>query len=153
MLNNSLLGVFSIELAVRIYVYRIKFFLDPMCLIDAFIVTLDIVSTMLEALLGDMGRLSILRILRLLRLSRATLIVEKVPELSMLARSLIGALQPIFWGSIILVFLLAAWGVLAVQFIHPLNEELTNQGFYAEQRCEKCPRAYKAVWHSSLMMI
>lgn len=149
MLNNSLLGVFSIELAVRIYVYRIKFFLDPM----SFVVTLDIVSTMLEALLGDMGRLSILRILRLLRLSRATLIVEKVPELSMLARSLIGALQPIFWGSIILVFLLAAWGVLAVQFIHPLNEELTNQGFYAEQRCEKCPRAYKAVWHSSLMMI
>lgn len=152
-LNNGLLGAFLIELALRIYVYRARFFHDPMCIIDALVVGLDLVSTMLEALLGGMGGLSILRILRLLRLSRATLIVEKVPELSMLARSLIGALKPIFWGSIIVVFLLAAWGVLAVQFIHPLNEEVTNQGFYAEQGCERCPRAYQTVWHSSLTMI
>lgn len=150
-LNSSLLGMFSIELIARIYVYRGNFFLDPMCLIDGFVVSLDICSTALEVLFEGMGGLSILRILRLLRLSRATLIVEKVPELSMLARSLIGALQPIFWGSIILVFLLCAWGVLAVQFIHPLNVIIEASGYYHD--CERCPRAYSTVWHSSLTMM
>jgi voltage-gated sodium channel len=150
-LNHSLLAAFTLELMVRLYVYRFKFFKDPMSIIDAGVVGLDLCSTALEFFFSGVGGFSVLRILRLLRLSRATLIVEKVPELSMLARSLIGALKPIFWGSIVLVFLFAVWGVLAVQFINPLNEELDAKGLYFN--CERCPRAYNTVWHSSLTMM
>jgi voltage-gated sodium channel len=150
-LNYMLLAMFTVELIVRVYVYRRLFFKDHMNLLDATVVLLDIGSSMLELLGEEVSGFSILRMLRVLRLARASVIVEKVPQLSMLVRSLVGALEPIFWGGTVLLFMLAGWGVLAVGIIHPLNERLTAMGKHAG--CERCPRAYKSVWQSSLTII
>ena len=69
-LDKSILGVFVVEIAIRIYVHRSSFFRDPWSLFDFFVVAV--------ALVPASGQLAVLRSLRVLRALRILTIVPSM---------------------------------------------------------------------------
>ena len=92
-LDRIALTIFVIELALKIFAYRMRFFRDGWNIFDFLIVAI--------ALVPSAGPLSVLRALRILRVLR---LLSVVPSLRKVVASLIGALPGM--GSIIAVLFL-----------------------------------------------
>ncbi|HBT34021.1 MAG TPA: ion transporter [Pusillimonas sp.] len=92
-LNNVFLAVFVVELILRIYAWRARFFVDPWSLFDLFVIGISLVPTS--------GPLAILRALRVLRVLR---LVSAVPAMRKVVAALLGALPGL--GSIVVLLLL-----------------------------------------------
>jgi len=92
-LDRLFLILFSVELLLKIYVYRSRFFHDPWRIFDFVIVTI--------AWLPATGGLSVLRALRILRVLR---LVSVVPSLRRVVGGLVAALPGM--GSILLLLTL-----------------------------------------------
>ncbi len=69
-MDQAILGVFVVEIAIRIYVHRSSFFRDPWSLFDFFVVAI--------ALVPASGQLAVLRSLRVLRVLRILTIVPSM---------------------------------------------------------------------------
>ncbi len=89
-IDKTILGVFVVEIAMRLYAHRARFFKDPWSLFDLTIVGI--------ALMPDSGPFSVLRALRILRVLR---LISVVPSLRKVVVGLIAALPGM--GSIILL--------------------------------------------------
>merc|ERR1719247_4115310 len=97
----------------------------------------------------DVVDVSALRILRLSRLARATKVLRVFPELQLMIAGLAGAVQAIFWGTVLIFFALLMWGILAVQFIHETNVKVGEEtDDYAG--CSRCAHAYESVFQAAL---
>ncbi len=83
LLDAIVIAIFTIEIAMRIYVHRLAFFKDPWSLFDFFVVAISLVPATEE--------FSILRVLRVLRLFR---LLTVVPQM----RKIIGALVSVIPG-------------------------------------------------------
>jgi voltage-gated sodium channel len=92
-LDNVILGIFVVELLLRLYAHRLAFFRDPWSIFDFVIVVI--------ALLPASGALSVLRALRILRVLR---LISIVPSLRRVIGGLIAALPGM--GSIIVLMVL-----------------------------------------------
>jgi len=88
--DRMVLSVFVVEIALRLYVHRLRFFRDPWSLFDFTIVAI--------ALVPASGPFQVLRALRILRVLR---LISVVPSLRRVVAGLIGALPGM--GSIILL--------------------------------------------------
>jgi voltage-gated sodium channel len=146
-----ILVLFLIELTLRLFALRMAFWRDNWNTFDFVIVMTDSVFSFLGLILGDVFPVSTLRIFRLCKLARISKVFRVFPELRIMMAGLIGSFRAIFWGTVLLAFVLLVWAIIAVQFIHPLNKELEESGALAG--CERCPRAYSSVMHASLTMI
>ncbi len=91
--DNIIIGIFTIEILLRIYVHRVSFFKDPWSLFDFFVVVISLVP-------ANDG-LSILRALRVLRLFR---LLTVVPQMRVIIAALVKVIPGI--GSISMVVLL-----------------------------------------------
>ncbi len=91
--DNIIIGIFAIEILLRIYVHRVSFFKDPWSLFDFFVVVISLVP-------ANDG-LSILRALRVLRLFR---LLTVVPQMRVIIAALVKVIPGI--GSISMVVLL-----------------------------------------------
>ncbi|MCV3209846.1 ion transporter [Mesorhizobium sp. YC-39] len=89
-IDRAILGVFVLELAIRLVVYRTQFFRDPWRIFDLFVVGF--------ALIPATGSLSVLRALRILRVLR---LISIVPSLRRVVTGFITALPGM--GSIMLL--------------------------------------------------
>ncbi len=103
-IDKIVLAIFTIEIALRIYANRLRFFRDPWSLFDFVVVGV--------ALLPASGALSVLRSLRILRALR---LISAVPSLKRVIGGLIAALPGL--GSIVLLLALVfyVFGVMATQ--------------------------------------
>jgi len=144
-----ILLTFLSELCLRLFVLGAGFFFEPMNVFDFVIIVTDLCSSLLEIVAGSVLSLSFLRVVRLCKLARVAQAFHVCSELRLLMAGLIGCLRAIFWGTVLLMLFLVIWGVIAVQFLHPLNNELFEQGRYAD--CERCGRAYADVFSSCLI--
>lgn len=79
--NQIVITIFTIEIILRIYVYRISFFKDPWSLFDFFVVAISLVPTS--------AGFEILRVLRVLRLFR---IVTVVPQMKKVVAALVSVI-------------------------------------------------------------
>ncbi|MBF23063.1 MAG: ion transporter [Pusillimonas sp.] len=93
LINNLFLAVFVVELVLRIYAWRTRFFVDPWSLFDLIVVGISLVPAS--------GPLAILRALRVLRVLR---LVSAVPAMRKVVAALLGALPGL--GSIVVLLLL-----------------------------------------------
>lgn len=143
-----ILIIFITELVMRLYVMRRSFFKDGWNTFDFLVVVIDSAFSFLGLILGAVFPVSVLRILRLCKLARVSKVFRVFPELRILMAGLIGSFRAIFWGTVLLGFVLLVWSIIAVQFIHPLNQELADSG--GLEGCERCPRAYSSVLQSVL---
>jgi voltage-gated sodium channel len=92
-IDEALLAIFTIELAMRLYVYRSDFWRDPWSIFDFTIVAIT--------LLPATGNLSILRSLRILRALR---LITAIPSIRRVVGSLLAAIPSM--GSIIVLLLI-----------------------------------------------
>ncbi|XPV69017.1 MAG: ion transporter [Halarcobacter sp.] len=89
--DKFVISIFTIEIILRVYTYRISFFKDPWSLFDFFIVAVSLMPTN--------GGFSILRILRVLRLFR---LITVVPQM----RKIVAALISVIPGMLSIVALM-----------------------------------------------
>jgi len=144
----SILVIFIIELIARLFLYRYHFFRDEWNVFDFVIVVTDFVFSVCGLIFGSVFPVSTLRVFRLSKLARISKVFRVFPELRLMMAGLIGSMRAIFWGMILLTFILLVWAIVAVQFIHPLNKELPEMGAY--RQCERCHRAYASVFEATL---
>jgi hypothetical protein len=149
--NYALIAAYTIELLVRIAIYREQFFHSWANIADMTIISADcIVETVLAIFenTDGMPSLVILRTFRLLRLGRTHRALLMFPELNIMVLGMRGAIRTIFWGMILLFVVTVSFAILAVQLIHPVNLEVAEAGHY--DGCDRCPRAYESVAAASL---
>jgi len=147
-MNYMLICIYSVELFLKLFAYRWRFFFDEWNCVDFCVVGSDLVLIGLELLIGGMPKVSVFRMFRLVRLMRAFKALSVFPELAMLLRGFVCAAKAIFWGLLLIVIVITIWSILAVQLIHPLNKEVALMGLYSG--CERCPRAFSSVFQSNL---
>ncbi len=104
LIDKIILGIFVVELVLRLYAHGLKFFKDPWSIFDFVIVGIS--------LLPSGGPLSVLRSLRILRVLR---LISVVPSLRRVIGGLIAALPGM--GSIVVLMALVfyVFGVMATK--------------------------------------
>jgi voltage-gated sodium channel len=102
--DHALVGVFGIELALRLYAHGWSFFRDPWNVFDFVVVAV--------ALVPATGILSILRALRIIRALR---LVTAVPGIKKVVRGLLAAMPGMFSIVLLLCLVLYVGAVLATE--------------------------------------
>ena len=108
--NQFVITIFTIEIALRIYVNRISFFKDPWSLFDFFVVAISLVPTS--------SGFEILRVLRVLRLFR---IVTAVPQM----KKIVSALVSVIPGMLSVIALMTLFFYIAAI----MSTQLFSQNF------------------------
>lgn len=103
-LDRLVLVVFIVELGLRLYAYRLKFFRDPWSLFDLFVVGISLVPAS--------GGLSVLRALRILRALR---LVSAVPGMKKVVSGLLRAIPAMLSIILLLSLVLYVGAVLATE--------------------------------------
>ena len=97
-----IIAIFTIEIAMRIAVYKKSFFKDPWSLFDFFVVAISLVP-------ANAG-LQILRVLRVLRLFR---LLTVIPQMRVIIGALIGVIPGIFSVSMVLLLFFYVFSIMA----------------------------------------
>ena len=111
-INRMILGVFVVELVLRIAAHRLSFFRDPWSLFDFVIVG--------AALLAPSGPLQVLRALRILRALR---LVSAVPSLRRVVDGLLGAVPGIASVLVLLILVLYIAAVMSTLLFRDITPE------------------------------
>lgn len=154
---RTILGVFVSEITLRIYTYKRVFFRSKMNILDFVIVYFDALGEAIAWVMTESLDMSIhftwLRCIRLLRLIRVVRAVRILRELSFMVRGLAGAMRAIVWAGALLFFMLTFWSIIAVQVLHPLNQDVTHTGHYREIGCLRCEYAFRSVMQANLTFV
>ena len=110
--DSVMLSVFVVELALRLYAYRARFFTDPWSLFDFTIVTI--------ALIPASGPFAVLRVLRILRVLR---LLTMVPPLRRVVSGLLRALPGMASIGALLGLLMYVAGVMATKLFQDNDPE------------------------------
>merc|ERR1719174_1959855 len=130
---------------MKLFVLRTQFWHERWNVFDFFVIAVDTTFSLLEVVGLSFLNVSMLRILRLSKLARATKVFRMFPELKLMLAGLAGAVNAIFWGTVLLFVCLLVFSVLAVQFIHPINKEVhASSNVY--DGCPRCARAYESTF-------
>ncbi len=119
-LDKAILGVFVLEIALRLYVHRLRFFRDPWSVFDFLVVGI--------ALLPATGQLSVLRALRVLRVLR---ILTIVPSMRRVVGALLGAIPGLMSIGLVLLLIYYVFGVIATNLFAAAFPEWFGQFPYA----------------------
>lgn len=103
-LDKLLLGIFVVEILLRIFAYRGAFFKDPWSLFDLAVVAI--------ALIPASGPLSVLRSLRVLRVLR---VLSMVPSMKRVVSALLGSLPGLASIAMVLVLIYYVFAVIATK--------------------------------------
>lgn len=140
--------LFCWELAVRLYVFRARFFYDANWQwnsFDASIVGLHVTEELLDLVISlqgggsvadvsrNMKQVKMLRFLRLLRTLRILRIVRFVQELSNIAYLIVGSLWSFVWVTGLLFLMTYIVGTFVTQLVADWSQEHAGERFY-EQR-------------------
>lgn len=101
-LDALVVAIFTIEIIMRIYVYRVRFFKDAWSLFDFAVVAISLVPAS--------GDLSILRALRVLRLFR---LLTVVPQMRVIIAALLGVIPGIASVSMVLLLFFYIFAIMA----------------------------------------
>ena len=101
-LDKGILAIFVVEIGLRLYVHRGRFFRDPWSLFDFAVVAI--------ALLPATGQLAILRALRVLRVLR---ILTIVPSMRRVVGALLGAIPGLMSIALVLLLIYYVFAVIA----------------------------------------
>ncbi len=111
-LDTAALAIFTVEIALKLVVYRLKFFRDPWNVFDLAIVSV--------ALMPASGAFSVLRAMRILRVLR---LVSIVPSMRRVVAALLGALPGLASIMALLVLVLYVASVMATKLFRDVSPE------------------------------
>jgi len=145
LLNTVILIIYTVELALRIFVEREEFFKTRWNIIDFSIVMLGYLDKIVSELLsGMLPNMQMFRIFRVLRLVRAARLLAVSPELYSMVRGAACAMIAMFWGFVMIIVLLLVWSILAVETVHPVSSKLEFGNDY-------CQDAFSSVLQATLL--
>mmetsp|Transcript_47528 Transcript_47528/g.87136 ORF Transcript_47528/g.87136 Transcript_47528/m.87136 type:complete len:594 (+) Transcript_47528:50-1831(+) len=149
-LDKCVLLTFIVELILRIYIMRVTFFKEFLNLLDILVIVIDVVLEVMSLAQMDntLSAASFLRVVRLARVTRAYRVMLMLPKLAGMVRDLAGAMEAVMWGCLLLFMVMTIWSILTVQLIHPLVQDLTEEGVF--DGCDRCKRAYSSVMNANL---
>ncbi len=101
-IDNIIVIIFTIEISLRIYVHRFRFFTDPWSVFDFFVVAISLIP-------ADEG-LSILRALRVLRLFRLLTIV---PQMRLIISAILSVIPGMASVSLVLLLFFYVFAIIA----------------------------------------
>ena len=102
--DHLILGVFVVEILLRIYVHRLNFFRDPWSLFDFSVVAI--------ALVPASGPLAVLRALRILRVLR---LLTLVPSMRRVVGALLGSIPGLSSIALVLLLIYYVFAVIATK--------------------------------------
>jgi len=146
--NILLLTIYSLECVVRFYVERSGFFCNTWNMIDLITVLLGIVSALP---LNTGPNLGLLRLSRLVRVMRAARVFISIPELYLLISGLYSSIKAIFFGSLMLFFVLVIWAVISVELLHPKVSAM-KVGIEFPDPCDRCTESFQSVFDAGLTL-
>lgn len=114
--------IFTAELAVRLYVFRLSFFISrnwKFNIFDLSLVTMQLVEETLEVFsAGDaFGWVSILRVLRIARVLRLVRVVHLFRELRTMIGSIFNSVKSLFWTVLLLFLMIYVVAVCITQIV------------------------------------
>eukprot|EP00440_Ansanella_granifera_P061341 gb/GFBE01066499.1/.p1 GENE.gb/GFBE01066499.1/~~gb/GFBE01066499.1/.p1 ORF type:complete len:621 (+),score=133.12 gb/GFBE01066499.1/:1-1863(+) len=135
--NNILLGIYTLDLLVTMYIERAQFHRSRWNQLDAVIVFMGYMEHVLALVLTDTKVLSIVRLLRLARIMRVARLFQPIPELYKLIVGFASTTKAIFWGFLMIMMLLLMWAILTVQVVQDFRDK-SDDGW--------CSTAFSNVW-------
>jgi len=147
--NHALLSFYTLEMAARLYAFRMEFFHSKVDILDLLLIFSDVLMLTLDALDRSQGHdpsspsFSFLRVLRLLRLARSIRVLQMFPQLALMVHGVLASIKLLFYGTFLLTLTLFLSGIMAVHLVHPVNQRVAATGLYDE--CARCARAYESV--------
>jgi len=142
--DNFLLSLYAVELGMRLFVYRCACFRSPWTMLDMAIVGIGVLGIALASI-PELKRINVLRMLRVARFLRFIRILKRFPTLCNMVGGFVGAMHAMAWGILMILLLLVAWSLFAVEFIHPINKRVNAE---ADVRCAN---AFQSVLSSTLL--
>lgn len=118
-------AIFTLELALRIAVFRCSFFRSLLNWLDIVAVAVSLVNVVLEGQ-GGVRKASTLRLLRLLKLTRGLRLVKLarvLDSLHFLLQCMYASLATLFWSLCVLMIIQCITGMLISQFLQPYMRE------------------------------
>jgi len=114
--------IFLIEITMRIYVFRRRFFRGHGCyfnVLDLSLVVLQFIEILLDNTMQSKGlrALSGLRVLKLIRLVRMARILRQIRDLRTLIFSILVSLRSLFWTLILLLLLIYVFSFIITQLV------------------------------------
>ncbi len=112
MLDRAILAIFVVEIGVRLYVHRLRFWRDPWSVFDFAVVAI--------ALLPATGQLAVLRALRVLRVLR---LLTMVPSMRRVVGALLGAIPGLVSIALVLMIIYYVFAVIATNLFAAAHPE------------------------------
>ncbi|CAK0791451.1 unnamed protein product, partial [Prorocentrum cordatum] len=129
-LNYIITFLFTMEMAVRLYVFRLDFFFTERWwnLFDLAVLILALVEVAMElvvtsfgeskdSLFDSGGTAKMMRLVRLTRLLRLVRTFRQLKPLRMLVRSIMAAGKSVFWAFLLLIIIIFSFGVILTQAV------------------------------------
>eukprot|EP00927_Polykrikos_kofoidii_P076984 TRINITY_DN73984_c0_g1_i1.p1 TRINITY_DN73984_c0_g1~~TRINITY_DN73984_c0_g1_i1.p1 ORF type:complete len:574 (-),score=91.09 TRINITY_DN73984_c0_g1_i1:72-1793(-) len=137
------------EIFVRIYVDRLRYFINAANVFDLCIVFADVVAEVvifIDPQLVSFGWFRLFRIVRLLRLLLVIQRMEGFRELWLMLHGLISTIRAMAWACFLITLVLTVYSLIAIEFLKPLQMRLHGAGEY--DGCEACIGAFDTVTKS-----
>lgn len=148
----TFLTVYFLEIVLRFYIFRLKFFASGWNCIDLMVVITDCCAECSRVWADtDVPSVAVLRIFRLVRLMRLIAMLTVFQELQTMLLGFASAMKAMLWASFLIGVVLTTCSIFAVEFISPLNVKVAQAGAYGH--CERCGRAFETVATSNLTFI
>jgi len=144
-INVLFVFLYAVEAFIRMYTYRCVFWHNHWNLIDVTIVATGIVDVILDFAASSNPQRLLLKLFRVTRLFRAVRLLTFCPELYRFVQLFLGSLKPLFWGFVLIIFMIMFWSVISVEFINP---QLGQLHFGDDE--EACQRSFSTVWHTTI---
>eukprot|EP00930_Biecheleria_cincta_P038512 TRINITY_DN26449_c0_g1_i1.p1 TRINITY_DN26449_c0_g1~~TRINITY_DN26449_c0_g1_i1.p1 ORF type:complete len:652 (-),score=129.59 TRINITY_DN26449_c0_g1_i1:33-1988(-) len=144
--NKVLVVFFSIEIFLRLYVYRRAFLVMGFGL-DFLVVLIDLILAVLDLTinLDRVPQMTFLRVFRIMRLLRVRRVILQFPELCYLISGIASSVRAITWGVIMVYIMIVIWALIAVNLLHPIAREAA----LSNPACEDtCIHAFSSVWNA-----
>lgn len=154
-IDMCFVSLFTVELALRIWVERCKFFHGHYWkwnLLDVVIVAAALVELAMSSLMSSITVVRLMRMLRLARVMRGARMLRYFKDLRLMVNGIVSCAKSLFWCIFLLVFVMF---VVTVIFLDVLNDNIIDGRSCGNE--EDCRNAFLAkhfgsVWKSILSL-
>eukprot|EP00929_Paragymnodinium_shiwhaense_P004655 TRINITY_DN10575_c3_g1_i1.p1 TRINITY_DN10575_c3_g1~~TRINITY_DN10575_c3_g1_i1.p1 ORF type:complete len:698 (-),score=150.59 TRINITY_DN10575_c3_g1_i1:130-2223(-) len=148
-LEAMLLGIYSLDLVLRLGVYKVRtFFRSYWNRLDFVLVVTDIIIELLGTIPGAVTAVKVVRFLRLGRLVRSC---TELRELYLMCVGMIASIRAMLFGTMLTLLLLVMFSILAVYLVRPVAHRLEEKGVFGD--CANCGEAFDTVGSATLTLL
>lgn len=117
-INSICLGIFVIELVLKLIVYRLSFFKDGWNVFDFIIIVLSLAPAV-----SFLSSSRVLRIFRVFRVFRVTRIISSLKSLRHIVQALIDSLPSVGWTFVLLAIISYVYGIIGTELFGKISPE------------------------------